>query len=160
MLLYSLSLLAERIRKMLKIWVQVLLRTPQSPKVPKAKSNAICSDPILPDPFRVLMIELSSFHLGSMIRYSHFPFAHFNLLFSPLLASERPLSRPQLPFSLDIHFHHFNHQFYVVNFQISLPALNSHWTFTLPRLKLNSGSVVCVLQRDLDESQKTGQVWA
>lgn len=86
---------------MLKTPVQLLLRTPQFPRVPKPKPNDICSEAFLPNHFRVPITEPASSHLPSMSHGTHFPFAHFNLL----------VCSPSLGLSCPLDFHGFNNQF-------------------------------------------------
>lgn len=70
-----------------------------------------------------------------------------------MLPPQSPFSKLQLHFSLNTRFHGFNYQFYVVNFQISLPALTLTESSLCHVLKLSSGSmVVC-------PGESTGWKW-
>lgn len=127
--LYSFSLWAERIRKCLKFEWRFCRGHRSLPRIKNPHLMAFAQIPF----FLTLSEYPSLSRLFSLRLYKpcsfHCPFAHCQTahcqcaFLASMLHPQSPFSRPQLHFSLNIHFHGFNYQFSVVNVQISLLAL-------------------------------------
>lgn len=153
MQLYSFSLWAERIRKCLKFAWRFCWGHHSLPRFKNPNLMAFAQIP-----FFLTLSEypsLSRLFLTQVLQAMFFSlsFCPFQFAFLSSTHPQSPFSRPQLHFSLNIHFHGFNYQFSVVNFQISLLVLTLTESSLCHVLKRNSGSMV------LCPGESTGRKW-